>query len=198
MIGQLEQDHAIVLMGQGNIIIPDITLEWWDVDDNRQKRATLAGRIVSVSAPASTAINSDLNAGLAIRWSAGLAVLVLLALFCWWILKRKADANIHFNKAHLKSACVSGDAIKARALLIAWGRQQWPQASIIGLSDLVNRITDKEFRLALENLDSTLYAPGHPEWQGRLLWQRFMALKLRYKTKPVVRLNLLPNLYPRE
>ncbi|MGX5174243.1 BatD family protein [Aliikangiella sp. IMCC44653] len=50
--GQRIEKIAVIPSKQGKVTIPDITLEWWDINSNSKKQAKLAGRTINVVAGA--------------------------------------------------------------------------------------------------------------------------------------------------
>ena len=199
IVGWLDQTYAIVLTEQGNIQIPNVTLDWWDVDDNQQKTIILPGRILVVAA-ASILSTSETNhpVGL-LRWLVGgfLFLLTIVSLYKWSS-GRSGDSSRRFSKKQFKHACLNEEALKSRALLIMWAREQWPEESIVGLSDLKIRIGSGEFNLMLEKLDRAIYAPNTSRWQGSQLWESFVDLKIQKYYKSALQQGLLPCLYPSE
>lgn len=203
IVGWLDQVYAIVLTEQGSIRIPDVTLEWWDVDDNLQKQTTLPGKTIVVAAAPILSTTGTHQLENTMRWLAGVIIFLLTVVVLYrWYFKRMSYAAIRFNKKQFKHACLNGKALQSKKLLIMWAREQWPDESIVGLSDLKLKIGNCEFGLILDKLDRAIYAPNASRWQGQQLWGEFVDLKLLIKShqsnKQLSRQSLLPALYPSE
>ena len=201
IVGRLDQAFAIVLTEQGRLYIPEVRLDWWDVDDDRQKQVTLPAITMMIAAATSSPTNGTAQSGQSMRWLAGIVAFLLLMLMLYRLYLERDSAS-RFSKKQFKQACLTGDADQARALLIVWAREQWTDESIVGLSGLKNKTGSGEFKFMLEKLDSAIYAPHQPRWQGRQLWQAFADLKRLKKppgnNQPASQQGLLPSLYPSE
>ena len=202
IVGQLDQSYAIVITGQGTIEIPEISIKWWDVDDDQQKQLIVPGKIIVVSAPDSPPLkdhyfdNTNPNHWVMIA----LVFFVIFGLLFCLLTKRKNNVTSQFKKKHLKQACQATECatarVRARELLIAWGREQWPDESIVGLNHLTLKINDEVFRDELNNLDKALYAADQPGWQGCQLWNSFVKYRVSTADDNRKQSDLLPALYP--
>jgi hypothetical protein len=197
LIGQLDQSYAIVLTGEGTINIPAISLEWWDVDENQSKTAMLPGKVIMVTAPKRSLTDRYFNSGTVTHWlTAGLVTVALSGLLFWLMVRQKNKLVKKFRKRYLKQACLTGNSILARSLLILWGREKWPDDIIIGMSHVALKLNDEAFREELKALDKAIYSSLQSDWQGRQLWQRFVELSLPTVDNDRNTLDRLPVLYP--
>jgi hypothetical protein len=139
-------------------------------------------------------------------WIAIAGVLLTLWIVTIVLLLRKKSSALSSNASddarpssslkealkQLKSACLKHDAKQARAALIHWAQQQWPEANILTVADVKNRINQPAFTTLADDLDSCLYREN-AVWNGKLLAD-FMQTTKFYGTaaKPEVK---LPGLY---
>lgn len=197
LIGQLEQSYAVVLTGEGTIKIPDLSLEWWDVDQDQSKIAILPGKVIVVTAPKRSLIDRYFNSGTVLHWlTAGLVAASLSGLLFWLMAKQKNKRTKNYRKRYLKQACLTEDCTLARSLLILWGREKWPDDTIIGLSDLTLRVNDEAFRDELKALDRVIYSSHKSNWQGGALWRSFLKLSVSTVDDDSNQPDRLPALYP--
>ncbi len=110
----------------------------------------------------------------------GLFALLWLAtlLLCWWRARRGAapgsgqparPSDTRALRQQLQQACTSGDARRARALLLELGEALWPDAPPTTLRELAERC-GPAMRDCTEALDAALYAGAEQAWGGARLW----------------------------
>jgi len=218
LTGLLTQSHAIVITGQGEIWIPEISFSWWDTDDSSEKKVTLPGKTITVlplnvtkvnNAPVLTgvpAINPDYLTRVKqwlltnFQWLLGIVggALVLIVYGYAVKVKRKRQfvALFRFSRSLFKQACLSDDASTARTQLIARSRELWPGESITGLNPLKSRSNSVDFCEQLTRLDAALFAQRQDRWQGRQLWQAFLDAGNLKRGKASTNRDNLPGLYP--
>ena len=220
--GRLEQRYVVVITEPGEIRLPAISLKWWDVEQEIEKIATLAGKNWTVSAPKPGAAGIDTadkttggygtgSPGLIIPlarnnwpWYAGIGatVLMLALLMCIRSVRVHLSESIAAMRASrrnlqlLKQACISNNPVLALRELITWGRARWPCDNINGLYQIRIRTRSMEFEGELRRLDKALYADHGETWQGRPLWQLVVAEHRHLTAKPSTREDSLPELYP--
>lgn len=203
IVGHLVQSYAVVLTGQGRLKIPEITLDWWDIDDNQQKQTALSGKTLTVAAAVVSSATDTTQSGNIFYWIAGAFGLILLfAIISKLLFNRTSYLERRFNKKQFKHACLKGEAVRSRELLIIWARGQWPEKSIVGLNDVKDQLDSSELRGTLKKLDAAIYAPNQTGWQGQQLWKEFVNLqsliKLDQYNMQTNQQGLLPSLYPCE
>jgi hypothetical protein len=107
--------------------------------------------------------------------SAGLLVLWLVTIILWWRSRNKPSADdLHDSRLEslrqiqkqLKSACQRNDAVVVKDLLVQWGRQMWPNQTIISTAD-VARNTGNRFKKEIEDINNSLYSRGQNQWNGQ-------------------------------
>lgn len=223
LVGRLEQRFVVVITEPGEIQLPAINLKWWDVEQEVERTATLAGRTweVSTSENGKAGINTAEQTsgwhgtgqtGLAIflahgnywPWYLGIAAVLLISgllVFTSSVPVRmsKSIAAMLANRRNrqlLKQACISNDPVLALRELITWGRARWPCDNINGLYQIRSRTKSGELDRELRRLDAALYSDRGQIWQGQPLW-RLVAAEQRHSTnKADTRENSLPELYP--
>ncbi len=214
--GAREQRIALVPGNPGTYTLPEIRIDWWDTERNVARQATIPARMFEVTAAARA---SDDDAGIVVLadpqpaaprllplWQ-GLCALLLvlwLATLVAWRRARaasRAGADVATQDATapvtLKRACRDDDASAARAALLAWAAETWPQDPPGSLVALAQRLADAGLAAELAELDRALYARDPQAWQGQSLWrQARRGLKRRPSAVPE-KPDDLPVLYPR-
>ncbi|OAI24451.1 MULTISPECIES: BatD family protein [Methylomonas] len=72
---------------------------------------------------------------------------------------------------NLKRACWENNPQAAKQCLLQWGRQRFGTDSLSGLADQRSAMLAEE----IEALNRLLYSGGEADWQGRALWEAFIA-----------------------
>jgi len=101
---------------------------------------------------------------------------------------RVADVVTANNKTRnlskkFASACHQNNASLCKKLLIEWGQQQWPDVSILSLSDISARLEDDEFGYQVMLLNRSLYSESADSWTADALLTAFE----KYKGKPAAK-----------
>lgn len=104
----------------------------------------------------------------------------LVTALAWWRQARKKsppsgtarEETLKQAEKQLKKSCLENNAAQAKASLLAWAKQQWPQSAPASLTALARRC-DPTLAAELTELDHTLYAKTNTPWQGETLWQLF-------------------------
>jgi hypothetical protein len=224
--GVREQRIALVPASQGTFTLPEIRIEWWDTERDAPRQATLPARVLKVAAapraagtttlePASTSAPTAPAPTLPAwqrpsLWQAACALLLalwLVTLVAWRrarapargtrVTERAPSAPERRPATSLRRACLADDPHAARAALLAWAAETWPQDPPRTLVALARRLADTPLRDELESLDRTLYAPQPTAWRGQRLWQearRGLARPAPEEPEPD---EDLPALYPR-
>lgn len=201
LIGELEQTHAIVFTGSGEISIPDIQLRWWDVDEGIEKSALLPGKNLGVAMPVekpaekAQILTNKPDSLSKLLWITAAIVSLLIIIIAS---RRFVTSNPEpgsFSRRKLKQACYYGDARTARNLLIAWASSQIPQQSIPGLYDLIKETKSATFKQQLKALDSAIYGRNQSPWQGQKLWCSFVNHSEQVAELAIEKSARLPDLY---
>ena len=207
LTGELTQYFEIVLAKPGVVELPELRLRWWDVDEDIEKEAVLPGRMINVAAAtsvtktnensASTAVETEIIPGLLFYL---LLVLALLATAYWYFSGDRSGAKImqrYRQQRDLKNACISIDARVARMALLGWAKLQWPQDSIVGLHQVMNKIDSAELSDELAKLDQALFSANAGDWRGERLYHLLMQHKGQRRNRNSSDPVILPALYPR-
>ena len=196
LIGRLRQSHALLLTRAGEIELPEVTLGWWDVVSDRFRVASLPGRRIQVAAtrgpafgPMARAVGAELLETTAPPLDPAQKLALVTALLLTYLLalasapplsqKLRNAREIYRSKRRLARACRNGNPQAARAALLDWARQRYPDASLYGLDRLRRQLPDAGLDAALTELGAALYAPGRRAWDGGKLWRIIVTLDRR-------------------
>lgn len=201
--GQKQIKAALIANQAGEITLPEVKMQWWDLTTDQLKMASLPSRTLHVQEGVAVAMNAlsmpqtqhadgigekpAENEAIALpAWAWALIGMNLIWIFN--LLKfirskffKKADqgdqdqkATLHAIKKRLKQACYDNDAKAAEIQLIAWAKH-------FNAEMKPNLMAIKEFaplslRAEIQNLHESLYG-GKPAWQGLSLWQAVVDYK---------------------
>ena len=119
--------------------------------------------------------------------SLGLALGWLFSLLLWWKSRRHGPASVPTTttapptpstkqlRASVIQACKQQQAQACKDTLIAWGRKQYPDATINSLGDLAAWVGEP-LQGQLMHLNACLYSERTADWQGDALAEAFQAL----------------------
>ncbi len=222
LTGRLEQRFVVVVTEPGVVQLPAISLKWWDVEQEAEKIAALAGKTWTVSAPETGEAEVD-TAGRTASWygtgspeliitlarnngswyiGIGAVLLMLALLISVRSVRYRISESIasilasRSNRKLLKQACITNNPVLAFRALIEWGRARWPRDNINGLHQIRIRTKSSELAGELHRLDRALYAEQGATWQGQPLWRLVAAEHRDLKAATGTRENSLPDLYP--
>ena len=189
ILGHLRQRYAILLDVPGEITLPALQLQWWDVVQNRVRTARVEATTLKVSAPApgdAVARPRELAAAAdrapayellvqlgqdAWAWLSAAALSLLLLFLAW----RKRDdfqnaclraRGRRQSRMRLLAACAANDAPAARRELIGWGRAHWRDDGISSLRQIADRAGQAGWNEVLEQLDAAVFAGVARDWRG--------------------------------
>ena len=190
--GERVQRVAVVPGATGTLAIPEIRMQWWDVEADAPRTAMIPARTISVApAPASAATpRSGLaappaspdasprpwqitTAALALAWLLTLAALVRVL-----ARRRRADRGLEASgdaprgdisaaRGRVAHACDAADARAARRALLDWAGLAWPESPPRDLIALATRVREERFSEAIMALDCTLWSSRGAGWAGR-------------------------------
>jgi hypothetical protein len=114
-------------------------------------------------------------------------VLVAVFFFAWlftvvlWFLQKTKSGPAQTKKKALKQvkdACAQSSPHAARDALLQWAHCRWPQASILNLAQIAERISHNSLQQEIDRLSQALYHDAYPKsWHGEALWQALLAYK---------------------
>jgi hypothetical protein len=211
------QKIALIPGAAGVYHLPEISVDWWNLESGKMETATIPARELRVVAAAAGTVD-DAPPPAPARVSAAAAGAVAgnrfwlwmsLFLACgwtlsaayWWFTIRRARRpveaaselpNLRQAQRRLRQACVENDAVTARAALLAWGRALHAPRRVANLRELTSLLGD-ELRLEVETLNRSLYAGDAAPWQGQTLWPLCQRLQKQARAPdPADSSDLLP------
>lgn len=170
IIGQREQDIAIIASREGRYQIPAIHLYWWDTMHNAQKEIRLPEHTLEILPALSTSANASLKSDNKPENRFQLVLLARLRARAHQLKKLAPNTSL-LSVPDLKEvrsafwqACMQHDAKVARYHLLAWAHATWPENPPNGLRALSNKINNFELKPILEQLDRACYTGS--VWHG--------------------------------
>ena len=219
----LQQRYVILLEQVGEVILPELTLDWWDVEREQARVARLEPLILKVAA-AAISPNGENSSADALRypadethsdltisverlwpWIAGTLAVVMLLFFACRLNKPTNPLSrywrelraLRWQRLEVERACRNNQAAAARQKLIAWARLFWKDPNIGSLRQIAARTGSTAWKLELERLDGAIFSSDRFAWQGEELL-RLLARQYRNWAGNKSRLpdNELPGPYP--
>jgi hypothetical protein len=180
MIGRRVQRIVLMPVGVGEVVVPELSVRWWDVEADAPRVASLAGRTLLLQAaiaPAAAvpAAEASVSWRRVLRWSL-LAILAIGALGFWWHVRTRPRREA---RKRLRAACRRGDARAARDALVEWGKAAGAPA-----------VLDRAQACAL---DAALYAGR--AWDGKAFWRAARPRLARRKAQRAAPKAPLPPLF---
>ena len=190
--GEREQHVALVPGAAGTLAIPEMRVQWWDVEADAPRTAVIPAQTLSVApaparaaalrpaltAPQSTRTTSPrlwqgVSAALAVAW------LVTLGVFLR-ILRRRHGADPGPEAAidesardsaaarrRVLDACGASNPRAVRRALLEWAALVWSESPPRDLIALAARVRDGRFAGAIMVLDRALWSGRDAGWSGR-------------------------------
>jgi hypothetical protein len=193
--GRRTESVTYVFERQGNYVLPDVTVTWWDLGEKRLRREVLPGphvRVV-VAGPATTAGGgtSAPASGAWRRWLgivAAVGVAAVGAGLYWrqairaryqaWRLARDHSEAAHFRR--FTAAARSGDVQRALNALLRWLDRLETGTVPAQLEPFVQRYGDESLRHEAQRLER-LVTTGHQEaWDAVPLLRGLAQARQRY------------------
>ena len=197
MHGERIQRVAIVPGGAGTLTIPELRVEWWDVEADAARTAAIPARTIRVApAPvpasasrppladppvareASPRLWQAVSAALALVWLVTLGVLLRM-------LGRRRRGDLRSStlaeepprdaaaaRRRVLDACRDASPRAARDALLDWAGLVWPEAPPRDLVALVARVDDAPLAEAILALDRALWSARDTGWAGECLAAR--------------------------
>ena len=220
LVGRLEQRFVVVVTEPGEIQLPAMNLKWWDVEQEAERIATLAGKTWNVLTPETGEAGIDTaetttswygtgSHGLAITlprsnwpWYTVIGAILLIPglLVCIKSVRARMSESVaarlasRRNRQLLRQACTSNNPVLAFKALIEWGRARWPHDNINSLYQI--RIKSSGLAGELRRLDRALYADHGETWRGQPLWGLVAAEHRHLTAETTTQEDSLPDLYP--
>jgi hypothetical protein len=226
VLGHKEFRYAVVPEEAGELVLPELRLDWWDTVSNQQRTAVLPEQRVTV-------LPSELNqspsvmplpppvvtdegfqdtatTGRAIVWqvaTGAFALLWLLTLF-FYFRRGPRDAVLAVTNGQvapdeqavlkgLRRACQNGDASSARKDLSHWIRSYAPRNLRGSMRDFGSACGDQSLQNAIAELDVYGFAHDSPAgWKGDQLWAAFKRWQNQQGARRPAKTTDKPDLYP--
>ena len=190
--GERVQHVALVPGTAGALVIPEMRVQWWDVEADAPRTAVIPARTLSVApAPVSAApIRPALVAPSAAPqksarpWQIASAALALAWLATLGALLRtvgrrrgiepgvgapggESPPNTSAARQAVLDACNASDPREARRALLGWAELAWPGSPPRDLIAVAARVRDERFGEAIMALDRALWSGRDADWNGR-------------------------------
>ena len=226
VLGHKEFRYAVVPEVAGELVLPELRVDWWDMRQDRQRTAVLPAHTVQVQPsalvpPVAPVAGTDAmtdtrtvtpppdGARSARIWPAIAAAFAGLWLLTLWLWLRAARARSNTTTSEtapagteaafleqLKRACRASDRVAARRSLRGWLRARGVSDDG-SLLDFAAAANDAELRVAVYGLDAAGFRPaGAGDWDGRSFWRQFTAWRER-RANAVEEKRALTDLYAR-
>lgn len=184
----------------GDITLPEIAVNWFNVKTKTMEKAVLPAMTVKVvgeaAAPVTpavpTAVNNpapqeintltageETNLYLLLGVAFILGILLCLVLIKLWGMILSAGGRNY--KRQIIRAAKAKDLRLLRDSLLAWATDRFPQRRILSLQDVDDAVNDKEFRCELDKLTEALYAENSQDWNEHLFIRVFNRINKQKK-----------------
>ena len=194
MHGERIQPLALLAGTAGELRLPELRVEWWDVEADAPRIARIPARTVAVApAPAERAGSAAVSvpeapAAAARLWqgiSAALATVWLVTLAALLRIRRRrsrqdsrlpagnAPRDTSAARRRVLDACRSSNPARAaRDGLLRWAGAVWPDSPPRDLIALAPRVDDTSLAEAILELDDALWSSRNRNWTGHSLADR--------------------------
>ncbi len=197
ILGTKQLKIALIANQMGQIQLPEITVQWWNLKTNQVETAHLPAKVLTIEndplAARAVVDNDELQFNKQESDRANPTPIEVIPWWAWcimslnlfWIaliagilykrrpLKIKIKKNVPFSfdgvRKQLKQACQDNDAKHVEALLVSWASFQYPQKNIGNLSQLKN-LTAQPLKNQIDTLYNYLYG-FEKSWSGMSLWE---------------------------
>ncbi len=216
IVAQKVFSYAIIADQSGELVMPEVRVQWWNTKTNQPDVAVLPAVTLQVSANpqqaevTTTAVPPELAAiqtaeppsDWHFSYSSWLLLGLWLATAAMWALqhwyqqpatapKSAPSSELRFNSRKLKTACQHNDVAQAREQLLRWA-QQLIDAKIESLSDILPHLPDGALKSQIQQLSYQGYQPSGYRWQGQALLEAWAHFQHQPPAKP----DELAPLYP--
>ena len=223
--GIRKDQYAMIGVLGGDIVLPELEVPWWDLDESRWRVAKLPARTIQVKAPEQPVVNAPVSEAPTPRapiampdapvlpntiWPRAtqlLAALWLLTVLAWWWSSRTGKRPsrepepppIYKQQAKwlkaARKAALAGDDHGVRSAMLEWGRLQWPDNAPRSIGVLSERVSST-LADELRKLSGASYGPGGRAWDGEALAKSLRSFAVVSAAVPDATKNPLPTLLP--
>ncbi len=227
VLGHKEFRYAVVPEKAGELVLPELTVHWWDTINDRQRTSVLPSRVIQVqqsavtpppqqtfTTPVPTATGTLPNPGAGLvywRWLTLLfALLWLSTLAVAWRGRRRNESTGSGRHTapgeeesqllkSLKQACNRSDTGQARRALGAWLSQFGPANTSGSLLDFAADIEDQSLRAGIYAMDADGFRPDSKgNWNSKQFWQQFEAWRKAWQAYTATDKPPITDLYAKE
>jgi hypothetical protein len=178
VLGHKEFRYAVVPEKEGELVLPELTVHWWDTVNDRQRTSVLPSRVIKVQpsaltslpqqallAPAPEAAGAPRNPG----GNGGPGTV-------------PGEDESQLLKS-LKQACNLGDTGQARRALGTWLDRFGPANASGSLLDFAADLEDQSLRAVVYAMDADGFRPdSNGSWDGKQFWKQFEAWRKVWQT----------------
>ena len=223
--GIRKDQYAMIGVQGGDIVLPELAVPWWDLDESRWRVAKLPARTIQVKAPVQPVVNTPVSEvsmpqaptsapqlqvlpnTIWQRATQLLAALWLLTVLAWWWSDRSGKRRprepeappIYKQQAKwlkaARKAALAGDDHGVRSAMLEWGRLQWPDNAPRSIGALSERVSSP-LADELLKLSGASYGPGDRSWDGGALAKSLRSFAVVSAAVPEADKNPLPTLLP--
>lgn len=186
---------ALIATKPGEVVLPEISLDWWDLKANEVRHLQLPARTIRVIG-GQVAMNEDLpttdpiipvqtkrTSTEAVQtlplWGWGVLGLSIFALISLLSVLHRRSSNkpdsLKRLKLEVKKACKSNDPKQAEAALLAWAGYLYPAMKPLNMTRIKQELPE-DLQKAMDALYEALYS-RRGSWNGKALWEAFSAFK---------------------
>ena len=217
--------YAMIGVSAGDVVLPDVTLPWWNIDEAEWQVARLPGTTLSIQPSANAVVPPPLpveepaeESGPAIEtqivyvdfWlyvSAGLGGAWLMTLIAWWWSRRPVSNEprepspppIHKQQAKFlkaaRKAAQAADAAGIKNNLLDWGRLEWPENPPRSVGEFATRVAIP-LSTQLQAMCNASYGPGERSWAPDELAKSLRNISVLREPEPDRPTESLPPLSP--
>lgn len=186
----------------GNVSLPEVRLRWFNTKTNKEEQAILPPRSFEITATGSAPVSNEPapapnqtvvsppSDNKTSQWPwiiAGVFALAWLVTVILWLMQKRGllSSGSQYKSALdvLNKACRECNPTKARDALIQWARLQWPDASVLNLSDVTQLARDIQLKKQLNQLSQVLYKTDQrPLWRGDDLWRCIQGVRKQVRS----------------
>ena len=191
--GERIQPLALLAGAAGELELPELRVEWWDVEADAPRIARIPARTVTIApAPAERTGSAAVSVPVATAAGARLWQGISVALATVWLVTLAALLRIGRRRSRQDSrqpagnaprdtsaarrrvldACRGSNPRAARDGLLRWAGAVWPDSPPRDLIALAPRVDDASFAEAILDLDDALWSSRNRDWTGRSLADR--------------------------
>jgi len=169
-IARMVQRVVLVPLDEAEVVLPELSVRWWDVVADAPRVASLPARTLRLQAaapepPTRPAPEPLLDTDALLRVAAT-AFAFLLVGWLWWRARTQSQREA---RSKLRKACRENDPRAARDALLEWRSGIEPDRPGTPVPR-IGEAWSADARAELRALDAALY--GRRKWDGRRFWRR--------------------------